>query len=215
MQKHTLLINLSFSSNTASTIVISSNLQNANGYYSNSSQGLGGGIVTPSNVRGFLNDEVNSIIINDFYSYLTGSTNTVEFSEIYNSDAKLSSTFNNYYTSTILNHQYPSTSILNQSLTGTSGVTIIENSIFNYNGVSPQTSLENIPLSINNSTRQLNVFSALTTYTLEESYYIPVFIKRSTRQLDREKIIFDKVIDAISSVDTDEIINLLNDTQIK
>lgn len=215
MQKHTLLINLSFSSNTASTIVISSSLQNSNGYYSNSSQGLGGGIVTPSNVRGFLNDDVNSIIINDFYSYLTGSTTTIEFSEIYNNDAKLSSTFNDYYTLTILNHQYPSTSVLNQSLTGTSGVTIIENSIFNYDGVSPQTSLENIPLSINDSTRILNVFSALTTYTLEESYYIPVFIKRSTHQLDREKIIFDKVIGVISSVDTDEVINLLNNIQIK
>lgn len=195
MQRHTILLNYSFSSVTAN---INSDLQIVNEYEVNTVQGIGGGIVNSSNVRVFLNDDVNELIINDFFSYLTGSTTNIEFREIYNSDEKLSSVFNNYYTSVILNNQIPQTSTVNVSLLGTSGVTIIDDTIFNYNGIAPSKYLEGIPLSINNSTKQFKSYSALTTYTIEESYYIPVFVKRNYSQMDREKILFDQIQRVIS-----------------
>ena len=67
-------MNTSFSANTGSTTVVNaSTITTVDGYQATNIQGLGGGIVNPSNVRGFLNDDVNDIIINDFFSYLTGN----------------------------------------------------------------------------------------------------------------------------------------------
>jgi len=185
IQRHTILINLGFSSNTLDTFVASSSLGSFGNYQINNIQGLGGGITNASNVRAFLNDDANDFIINDFFSYLTASTTTIEFSEIYNSDQKLSDTFNNYYDSSILNNQIPNTSTINQSLVNTSGITVFESAIHDYNGTSPQNGLSGITMSINDSTRKLNVYSALTTYTLDESYYIPVFITRNHKQMSR------------------------------
>jgi hypothetical protein len=185
IQRHTILINYGYSAQTANNS--SSNLTDFGGYQVNNVQGLGGGIVNPSNVRGFLNDDVNEIIINDFFSYLTATTTTIEFAEIYNSDQKLSDVFNDYYNSVILSNQYPTTSTINNSLTGTSGTTIIENGFYNLDGYAYATSMSGIPMSINDSTRFLDVYSALTTYTLEQSYYIPVFITRNNKQAARLK----------------------------
>ena len=186
MQRHTILINLNYSANTLDTAIASaSTLQIINGYQANNVQGIGGGIVNPSNVRGFLNDDVNDVIINDFFSYLTGSTTTEEFGEIYRSDQKLSDVFNSYYTSSVLNNQFPSPSVLSGSLTGTTGINVFDNSMHNMDGVAPTKGLDKIPLSINNSTRIVKVFSALTTFTLEDSYYIPVFVKNNSKQMAR------------------------------
>lgn len=183
MQKHTIVIK-NFVANTASAFVASSSTLSSFGSYQvNDFQGLGGGIVNSSNVRGFLNDFSNQIIINDFFSYLTGSTTTQEFAEIYNSDQNLANVFNDYYESTILAYQYPHQSILDSSLSGTSGTTIIENQYFNYDGIAPPKYLEGLPLSINEGSRILTVYSTLTTYTQEDSYYIPVFINRNNKQI--------------------------------
>ncbi len=183
IQRHRILINLGYTAQTADNN--SSNLTTVGGYQVNNVQGLGGGIVNASNVRFFLNDEVNDIIINDFFSYLTASTTTVEFAEIYHSDQKLADVFNNYYVSSVLNNQIPPTSVIDGSLSGTSGFTVISNEYHNLDGVAPKKDLQHIPLSINDSTRILNVYSALTTYTLEQSYYIPVFIRRNNKQMAR------------------------------
>lgn len=183
MQRHRILINLGYSAQTANNN--SSNLTSFGDYQVTNVQGLGGGIVNPSNVRGFLNDDANEIIINDFFSYLTASTTTIEFAEIYNSDQKLSDVFNNYYVSSVLSNQQPATAVIDGSLSGTSGVTIIQNEIYNYDGFAEQTTLQNIPNSIVDSSRALAVYSALTTYTLEQSYYIPVFITRTSKQMAR------------------------------
>jgi hypothetical protein len=196
IQRHTILLNQNFSAQTA---VVNSSLITLGGYQVNNIQGLGGGIVNSSNVRVFLNNDVNESIINDFFSYLTGSTTTVEFAEIYHSDQKLADVFNNYYVSSVLNNQFPATSVIDNSLTGTTGTTVIENAIYNYGGYAPSKGLDAIPLSINNSTRNLNIYSALTTYTNEQSYYIPVFIRRKSGQINGDKIYFDefqRVIDA-------------------
>jgi hypothetical protein len=151
----------------------------------NNVQGLGGGIVAPNNVRHFLADEnnVNDFIINDFFSYLTGSTTTIEFAEIYNSDQKLSDVFNSYYESAIVNSVAPPISVIDESLIGTTGITVVENQYFELDGVAPTKGLDYIPLDINDSTRKLRAYSALTTFTTDESYYVPVFILRNAKQM--------------------------------
>lgn len=182
IQRHQLLINLNFSAQTSG---VNSSLITVGGYQVTNVQGLGGGIVNPSNVRDFLNSDVNDFIINDFFSYLTGSTTTNEFAEIYHSDQKLSDVFNNYYVSSVLNNQFPPTSVIDNSLTGTSGTTIVENSIYEYNGVAMSNGLTGIPLSINGGDRSLKIYSPLISYTVEQSYYIPVFIKSTSKQSSR------------------------------
>ena len=199
IQRHTLLINLNFSANTGSTAIVSaSTLTTIGGYQANNVQGIGGGITNPSNVRGFLNDDRNDLIINDFFSYLTGSTTTIEFAEIYNSDQKLSDVFNDYYISSIVKNQVPSTSVVDNSLIGTSGITIYDNTIYNYDGIATQNGLTGITMGIDNSTRALKTQSLLTTFTSEESYYIPVFIKRNHKEITRLKFTAcDKIVNFI------------------
>jgi hypothetical protein len=199
IQRHRLLINLNYSANTENTAIVSeSTLTTVGGYQINNVQGLGGGITNPSNVRHFLNDDVNDFIINDFFSYLTGSTTTIEFSEIYNSNQKLSDVFNNYYVSSIVNNQVPSTSVVDSNLSGTEAITVVENGIFGYNGIAPAKGLTGITLSIDNSVRDCKVYSALTTFTTEDSYYIPVFIKRNSKQMSR--LVFDVCDEKISTI---------------
>ena len=195
MQKHSILITLSGDTNNTS---INSSMNIVNDYEVNLMQGLGGGVVNYSNVRGFLNDKSNSNIINDFYSYLTGNTDSLEFYEIYNSDQKLSNVFNNYYQSSIVDNQYPPTDVIDNSLSGTVKFVAIDKSIYNFNGVAPSKYLESIPLSINNSTRIVKSFSALTTFIYEPSYYIPVFIKRNYNQTERERVYFDNIMQQIN-----------------
>ena len=185
MQRHTLLMNFNFSA--TSDLSIASTLTTVGGYQVNNIQGLGGGITNSTNIKGFLNDKngLNDFVINDFFSYLTGNTTTIEFAEIYNSDQKLSDVFNDYYTSSILNNQVPSGAVINNNLVGTTGITISDNHIHVMDGIAPPKGLNKIPLSINNSTRKVNFMPALTTFTTEESYYIPVFIKRNAKQMAR------------------------------
>jgi len=193
MQKHKILITL-----TGETSTVNSTLQNVNGYQVNKIQGLGNGIVNYSNVRNFLNNNDNLVIINDFYSYLTGATTTVEFGEIYNSDQKLSDVFNNYYNSSVVNNQFPPSEVIENSLVGTTGMTVIDTIAFKYNGVAPSKGLQHIPLSINGTERELKVFSALTTFTYEPSYYIPVFIRRSYSQTDRARVYFENITEVMN-----------------
>ena len=198
MQKHTILLNLNFSANTEDSQSTNSPMSIFGNYQVNNIQGLGGGITNPSNIRGFISNGSNNIIVDDFLSYLSGETSNIEFYEIFNSDEKLSKVFNNYYESSVLNNQIPDQSVINQALENTSAVTIFNNSIYNHDGVSSYTSLSAIPNSIEGSTRRMKTYPTLTTYTQEESYYIPVFIKRNNRQI--VAINFDVCSDIISSI---------------
>ena len=99
MQRHTILINKRFSADTQPTVTTltgggQSFLVNQDSYYLNNTDGLNLGIVNPTNVRAYLNDPANESIINDFFTYLTGSTNQNQFREIFYSDQKLSNVFN-------------------------------------------------------------------------------------------------------------------------
>lgn len=209
IQRHRILLNPFFSG--ASTVASASTLTNVNGYQVTNVQGLGGGITNPTNIRAFLADvnNVNDFIVNDFFSYMTGATTTVEFAEIYNSDQKLSDVFNNYYQSSIVNTVAPPISVIDASLSGTTGITILENQYFNVDGVAPSKGLMHIPLSIDGSSRKLRAYSALTTFNNEESYYIPVFIRRNAKQMARQEVHFDEfqriIEESIPPVEDDNI----------
>jgi len=194
IQRHTILLNPRFSSGTtAPEIATDSALQDINQYQVNNIQGLGGGVVNEDNIRGFLNDENNERIINDFFSYLTASTTTIEFAEIWNSDLKIATVFNEYYESSVINNQVPSGTAIVGALTGTTGITVVENMVYNYDGVSFGKYLNYLPQSIDQGTRNFRVYSALTTYSTDESYYVPVHIKRSSGMMDRQKFFFDNI----------------------
>jgi len=186
IQRHIILINSGFSANTGTTAVVDSlNLTTFGGYEANNVQGLGGGITNSSNVRGFLNNDNNDIIINSFFSYLTGTTTTSQFSEIYHSDQKLSEIFNDYYISSVVNNRPPSTSVLDSTLTGTTEISVLNDTTYAYNGVAPEKGMSALTSSIVDSTKIISPYSALTTFTTEQSYYIPILIKRNHKQISR------------------------------
>lgn len=93
MQSIQILLNRSFTANTA-TVIQKPSLVDDYYVYQNSN---GGGIVNFSNVRGFLNDTKNKQIINDFFAYLTGRTTREQTINIVSSDEKLADVFNDYY----------------------------------------------------------------------------------------------------------------------
>jgi len=180
MQSHKLILNRFF---TASTQSVSSNLELINNYFLHT-QGIGGGIVDETNVRGFLNDDRNQIVITDFFSFLTASTTIEEFREIFYSDNKLADLFNSYYQTSILRGVSTPISTINSELVNTSAVTTF-NTNFNWDGISPLKYLSGITLDIIDSTRTLLPFQKLETFTSEESYYIPVFIPHDSKQISR------------------------------
>jgi hypothetical protein len=201
MQSHKLLINNFF---TASTQGVNSNLDLVNNYFLHT-QSLGGGVVNETNVRSFLNNTNNQIIINDFFSYLTGQTSIEEFREIFYSDSKLADIFNTYYQTSILLGVQTPTSVINNEVSDTSAVTTFD-TFYNWDGISPTKYINGITLDIINSTRNLTNFTKLESFTSEESYYLPVFIKRDTKQLSRN--IFencpDKVITQLSNINVSQ-----------
>lgn len=180
MQSHKLLIN-QFFSKTGQTVA--STLQFDNDYYAYDLQVNGGGVVNEFNVRAFLNDTRNENIINNFFGYLTANTTISEFREIYYSDNKLASVFNQFYNQTIVSGVTVTTSVINENLVDS--VPIIDYEFYHiWNGYSPF-KMSGATQDIYGGTMQTYAYPEMDTYTKEESYYLPVFIKRRTEQLSR------------------------------
>ena len=184
MQRHIILINKRYSADTQPTVVtLTGNgqtfLTNQDNYYLNNVGGLNLGIVNPTNVRAYLNDPANEAIINDFFSYLTGNTNQDQFREIFYSDQKLSNVFNSYYTQSIFSGQPSSTYYISQELTGTTTIPTTYSN-FAWDGYAPiKSPFTGVTQEINESTRFYVDSTTTYSYTEDESYYIPVFIKRN------------------------------------
>lgn len=191
MQSHKILIN-QFYAKTGQTAV--SELVLDNDYYAYDLEVNGGGVVNEFNVRAFLNDSRNEQIINDFFSYLTGSTSIYEFREIYYSDKKLSSVFNQYYNQSVLSGLSVTTSVINENLVNTIP-TIIYDFTHQWDGIAVYI-MSGIPQSINGGTMLTTATPEMDTFTTEESYYVPVFIERTTEQLSRN--IFDVCSDVVN-----------------
>lgn len=203
MQKHIILKNDKFTATTIqNTITLSgggeSFIVNSNDYYLNNVSGLNLGVVNPTNVRAYLNDPANEKVINDFFSYLTGNTNQDQFREIFYSDQKLSDVFNQYYSQSILSGQQSSVYYINEQLTGTTYINYFYSN-FNWNGFAPpKNPFTGVTQEIYGSTRFVNYMNGLTTFSLDESYYIPVFIKKNYTDTSRQKFdICDKTINLL------------------
>ena len=94
-----ILLNNKFSGSTEAKN--SNNFVLLNGQYVHV-QYLGGGVVDQHNVRTFLNDENNALIINNFVSYIQQTYSNEESQTILYDDIMLSDVFNDFYNSTIL-----------------------------------------------------------------------------------------------------------------
>lgn len=161
-------------------------LVDSNSYYLNNISGLNLGVVNPTNVRAYLNDSANEKIINDFFSYLTGNTNQDQFREIFYNDEKLSNVFNEYYSQSVLSGQQSSVYYINQQLTATTYINYYYSN-FNWNGFAPpKYPFTGVTQEIHGATRFTDLLSTITTYTLDESYYIPVYIKKNYADIPRE-----------------------------
>jgi hypothetical protein len=203
MQRHIILINKKFSADTQPTVVTltgggQSFLVNQDDYYLNNNSGLNLGIVNPTNVRAYLNDSANESIINDFFSYLTGNTNQDQFREIFYSDQKLSNVFNSYYSQSVSLGQPSSTYYISQELTGTTTISTVYTN-FKWDGYAPvKKPFTGVTQEINESTRFYTQSLDTYSYTEEESYYIPVFIKKNYQETARETFdVFDRTINIL------------------
>lgn len=181
MKNFKLLLNNRF---TATTQNINSELELQNNYYVYINKN-GGGIVNQYNVRGYLNDSRNQQIINDFLTFLTGSTSQDQALNILTSDKKLSDTFNDYYQRVVISAtQISSTAIIDQNLTGANQITsyTFEHP---WSGYAPSKQLTGITQEIYGTINDTQSTTLLEDFTTEESYYVPVYLGRETHQLSR------------------------------
>jgi len=180
MQTHKIFINPRFS---GTSVAISSDLQVNNGYLSHTQDALGDGVVNEFNVRAFLNDEKNNIIINEFYIYLNANTTDSQYREVFYSDKKLADIFKEFYETTVTLGVQTSTSVINQNLTGTTSLSVLDHN-FNYltaDGIPAQFS--GSPQSLMGSNRLNKLVDNIVTTTEEDSYYVDVYLRRSSPQI--------------------------------
>ena len=182
MQSYKLTI---YSGSETTNIVTGSTLSFDGDYYSYDQSGFNLGVVTEFNVRQYLNNPNNEGVAVDFFTYLTANTSNSEFVEIANSNKKLADSFVEYYSTSVTSGLTTPISIIDNSLTGTSAVTVTN---YNYD-LSDAGSTSN-PLGfpdtiIKGGNRIGTETESLTTYTNEQSFFIPVKIKRSNLDVAR------------------------------
>lgn len=171
MHKFKLLLK-DFSGKTSSQ---SSKLEFVDNYYLYR-QSNGGGVVDEFNVKTFLDDSDNAVVAKNFFSYLTGNTNTEQFKEIFYNDKKLSNVFNSYYNTSVVTNVGTSTSVINLELTGTTAITATEY-YRNWDGhVTPHVLLTGTPMSIQGDSINIVSEQQLISITSEDSYYVPITI---------------------------------------
>lgn len=181
MQYHKLLLNRALSGTTGG----GTSLWQYNGYYVYGNA-LGGGIVNSFNVRTFLSNPLNRVIVNDFAAYLSANTTQEEWTNIVGSDQELSTIFNSFYETTVMEGQQTDPSLIGTSLVNT-GTIQLYGSDHLWDGVAPTAFLENIPLSIDGSSRSSDVVNVTSKFSTEMGYYIPVFITRTHDQDGKDK----------------------------
>lgn len=174
MQYHRIRLNRAFSS---STVPFTTELRNFNNYYVYGNT-LGGGIVTRFNVRSFLNDSKNQVIINDFIAYLSGTTTSEELVKILGDDEQLTFIFNQFYETTIMAGNPTSPAVVVRTMINVSGITYQETH-HDWNGTSSALGLENIPMSVDGSSRSNDIMSIRSRFSFDDGYFIPVFIQES------------------------------------
>ena len=183
MQSFQILLNDRYSASTQSG---SSELTLTDGYYAYVNKN-GGGLVNPSNVKWFLNEEKNKRVANDFFTFLTGNTTSAQALNIISSNQKLSNVFNDYYQKYVVSgNQIANTTVIQQNLTG-SNQTIAYTYNHPWYGYAPSKQMTGITKDIYGSINSVQQKSFLNEFTTDESYYVPVYIQRSNNQLSRYK----------------------------
>ena len=192
MQRHNILLNRKLSTNGS---VVNSGLDLENNYYVYT-QNLGGGLTNAFNVRAYLNDPQNQLIIDQFIAYIKDATTEAEFLEIFYDDTKLKSVFNKFFESQLQGQPVSVTAEIDKSLANTISIVVINNN-FKWEGESTTKSMTGLPESILDNGRVNSSSEQLVSTTSEDSYYIPVKLNFTHNQLPREKFkVCDDYIDA-------------------
>ena len=172
MQKFELLLNTSF---TGSPLTVSE--LELNDDYFVYTQSLGGGVTSEFNIRGYLNDSQNQIIIDGFVEYLNQNSSDIERKEIFYDDRKLSIIFNQFFQTTISNGTPSPTVFIDNQLVNTINIIVSDNN-FNWDGnevVRP----DGAPASIIGGSRINSTRNTLYEFTSEDSYYLPIKIYKN------------------------------------
>lgn len=156
---------------------------------------IGGGIVNTFNVRSFLVDPSNSIISNDFRAYLTANTTTDEFVQIIGDNEQLSSMFNEFYETTVINGLSMTNDVISNNASTTQTISFMSVDHL-WNGGTEYSDLSNIPSSITGETHDNRITNVVSRFSDDDSYYVPVFIKRETGENGKTK--YDLCQDRIS-----------------
>ena len=180
IQYHRIRLNEALSSTTVPFVT---ELRNSNGYYAYGNS-VGGGMVTRFNVRSFLNDRKNQIIINDFIAYLSGNTTDDELVKILGDDEQLTSIFNQFYEVSVMRGAPTSSNVISRTMANVSAITYHDSDHY-WNGVSNPSGLGNIPMSIDGSGRQAGIRSIRSRFSSDDAYFIPVFINESYAEMSR------------------------------
>lgn len=172
-------------------------------YFGFDQSGLNRGVVTQWNVNQYLDDPVNAEVANDFMSYITSNTSDIELKEILDSDKKLADTFVEYYANSITSGLTSPTSIINNQLTGTTQITYDELQYQLEYASKIDGPLGTPTTIIAPNSRKNTTKTELTTFSEEESFYIPVKLHRN--YVDSSRIDFTEFTqDCFKKVDGEE-----------
>jgi hypothetical protein len=167
MQQFDIFLNPSF---TASPITVSE-LELSDDYYVYT-QSLGGGVTSEFNIRGYLNNSQNQIVIDNFIQYLNGNSNEAERKEIFYDDRKLSIVFNQFFQTTVAGGTPSPTVFIDDQLKNTINIIVSDNN-FAWNG-NEFARPSGAPASIGGASRINSTRDYLYEYTDENSYYLPI-----------------------------------------
>ncbi len=175
MQIVKILYNPEFSATTSTVNVDSEVFEKAganlilhNDYYVYGTE-IGQNLANDNNVKDFLNDEKNIDISMKFVDYLKNSTQLHEFKEIFYNNKKLSAVFNEYYKENYVSNQHGNPNkVIQSALVNTTGVTV-QNSSFDQN----------------NNVRLNQHSYVLDENSVDQNYFIKVFINQDRKLIDR------------------------------
>ena len=152
---------------TASTETVNSQLVMSNNYLVYSVNGTGGGIVTPFNVKTYLDDPKNVSIATNFFNFLRLNTTSAQFRDVFYDVQKLSNTFNDYYNSVVVVNKIPTNNVISQEVYATSAFTYTNDTIF----TDQNTRLKSSDIN--------GLITTSVSYNTGQSYYINVIIGKS------------------------------------
>lgn len=171
MQENIVLISTQYSTAVTETLTLEPGFGLNNNYWSYVSN-TGGGLVNDFTVRKFLDDVQNITLATNFFNYLKNTFDGPSFNELYNSNAKLANTLNDYYDRVVRAHVVPLPIVANQQLTANTEILYSNTNFIDYN------------------TRSQDKNYVLVGLNTGNNYYVTVKIERNGLLLDNSN--YDK-----------------------